>query len=75
MHKKTRRTLNYFEHFLLFVSAVSGSASVSTFASLVHLPIEIASSALGLKISAITSGAKKCKSIIKQRRSMIKECC
>ena len=53
--------MNYFEHFLVFVSAVSGCVSISAFASLVGVPISIASSAVGLKMCAIIAGIKKYK--------------
>ena len=49
-HKKVRRALNYFDHFLVFVSAVRNCVSTSAFASLVDVPVGIASSAVGLKI-------------------------
>ena len=49
-HKKVRRALNYFDHFLVFVSAVRNCISTSAFASLVDVPVGIASSAVGLKI-------------------------
>ena len=64
-HKKVSRALNYFECFLVFVSAVSGCVSISTFASLVGVPVAIASSAVGIKICAITARIRKYKSIIK----------
>ena len=67
-HKKVCRALNYFEHFLVFVSELSGCVSISAFASLVGFPVGIASSAVGLKICAITAGIKKFKSIIKEKR-------
>ena len=41
---------------------------ISTFASLVGSPMEITNSAIGLKICAITSGIKNCKSIIKKNK-------
>ena len=59
------RFLNYFEHFLVFVSYVSGTVLISAFASLVGVPIGIASSVLGIKICATTEGIEKYKSIIK----------
>ena len=68
MHKKVYRVLNYFEHFLVFVSAVSGFASVFVFASLVGVSVGIASSEVGIKICAITAGFKKYKSIIKNKK-------
>ena len=65
-HKKVCRALNYFEYFLIFVSAVNGS--VSTSASLVDVPVGIASSPVGWKICTITEGIKKFKSNIKKKR-------
>ena len=41
---------------------------MSAFASLVGIPIRITSSAIGLKICAITAGIKKYKSIIKKKK-------
>ena len=67
---------NYFEHILVFVSVVSSCVSFSIFASLVGVPVSIASSAVGLIISAITKGIKKYKSIIKKRgKRMMKYFC
>ena len=63
-HKKVSRLLSYFEHFLVFISAVSGCVSISACASFVGLPVGIASSAVGLKVGALTAGIKKYKSII-----------
>ena len=48
------RDLNHFEHFLKFISAVSGCVSISAFDSLVSVSVGIASSAVGLNICAIT---------------------
>ena len=59
---------NYFEHFLIFISVVSGCVSISTFTSLVCVPVGIASSAAELKICVIIAGNKKYKSIIKKKR-------
>ena len=42
--------------------------SISTFASLVSIPIGIASSTIGLTICAITLAIRKYKSIIKKKR-------
>ena len=53
---------------LILVSPITGCVSKSTFASLVGIPISITSSAVGLKFCVITSGIKKCKSIIKRKR-------
>ena len=51
---------------MLFVFAVSGCVSIYAVASLVGFAVGIASSAVGLIISAITSGIKKYKSINKK---------
>ena len=67
-HEKVCRPLNYFEHCLVFVSAVNGSVSSSAFASLVGVTKSIARSAVGLKVCAITAAIKKYESIIKNKR-------
>ena len=64
--KKICTTLNYIEHFLILASTITGCVSISAFASLVGIPIGITSSAIGLKICAITAEIKKYKSIIKK---------
>ena len=46
---------------------VAGCISISAFASLLGIPIGIMSSAVRLKICAITEGIKKYKSIIKEK--------
>ena len=46
-HKKVCTTLSYVEHLLILVSAVTGCASNPAFASLVGVPVGIASSAVG----------------------------
>ena len=61
------RALNYFEHFLDFVSAVIGCVSFSAFASLVGALVGIPSHAAGLKTCAITAGIKNYKQIIKKK--------
>ena len=58
-HKKVYRALNYFEHFHIFVSAVSGFVSISSFTSLGGAPASITSSTVGLKIYALAAGIKK----------------
>ena len=67
-HKNFCTTLNYIEHFLISTSTITGCISVSTFASSIGIPIGVASSAIGLKICAITAGIKKYKSIIKKEK-------
>ena len=66
-HKKSRRTLNYFEHFLLFISSVTGCVSIFAFDSLVDVHVGINGSAVEFKISAITARLKKYQSIIKKQ--------
>ena len=51
--------MNYIAHLLIVISAITGCVSISAFASLVGIPIGITSSAIGLKICAITAGIKK----------------
>ena len=65
-HKKVCTTLNYIEHFLILGYAITGCISIS--ACLFSILIGIASSAIGLKICAITAAIKKYKSIIKQNK-------
>ena len=67
-HKKVCATLNYIKHFLILGSTVTGSVSISVFASLVGIPIGITSSAIGLKIFVITAAIKKYKLIIKKKK-------
>ena len=71
-NKKVYKTLNYLEHFLMFISAASGCVSISAFSSLVDIPVGITSSALGLKISTINAGINKYKSIIKKKRKKLR---
>ena len=65
MKKYFRAFFNYFEHFLICFSAVSGC--VSDFVSIVGVPMGITSSAVGLKICTLTAAIKKHKSIIKEK--------
>ena len=58
------RTLNYFEHFIFFFSAVTGCVSISSFASSIVVPVSIACSAVRLKICLIFAGIKTYQSII-----------
>ena len=52
-------TLNYVEHFCVLSSAVTGYISVSVFISLLGILIGSTSSAIVVKISAITTRIKK----------------
>ena len=67
-YKKLCATLNYIEHFLILASTVTRCVSISSFASVVDIPIGITSSAIGLKICAITARIKKYRSIIKEKK-------
>ena len=67
-HKKTCRILNSIKH-LLILAFSTRCVSVSAFvASLFGVPMGIASSAIGLKFFAITTGIKKYNSIIKKKK-------
>ena len=63
-HKKVCTTLIYIEHLLVLASVVSGFVSISAFVIL----IRITSSAVGLKVWAISAGIKKYKSIVKKKK-------
>ena len=61
-------THNNFKYLLISVSAVRGFVSISDSASLLGIPIGILSSAIGLKIYAITAAIEKFKSIVKKKK-------
>ena len=67
-HKMVCTTLNYFEHFIILASTITGFISISAFASLLGIPIGNMISAIGLKICATPAGIKKYKSIIKKKK-------
>ena len=67
-HKKVYTTLNYIEHFLILASTITGCVSISAFSSLVGISIGITSSAVRLKIYAVTAAIKKYKSKIKKNK-------
>ena len=70
--QKICTVLNYIAQLLILAFLVTGCVSICAFASLAGIHIGIASSAVGLKISAITAEIKKYKSvystIIKKKR-------
>ena len=71
--KKVFTTLNYIEYFLISVSAVNGCILSSVFSPLLGIPVGIRTSAIWLKICAITAEIEKYKSITKKnKKSMIK---
>ena len=67
-YKKTCKYLNYVEHVDILALTVTGCISFSAFASLVAILVGITSSAVGIKICAITAGINKYKSIIKKKK-------
>ena len=69
-HKRVYRVSNYVEHLLIIISTITGCVPISDFASLVGISVGITNSATGLKISVLTAGIKKYKSIIKKRSMM-----
>ena len=65
--------LKYVEHLLILTSTVTGYISISGFSSLVAISAGITSSALGIKVCAITAGIKSVSQLQRKRRkSMIK---
>ena len=67
-YKKTCKFLNYVENLLILVSTVTGCVSISTFTSLVSVPVGITNFTVGIKICAIIAGIKKFKSILKKKQ-------
>ena len=66
--KKSSTSLNYIEHFPILASTIVWCISISDFSPLIRIPIGIKSSAMGLKICAITTGIKNCKLIFKKKK-------
>ena len=67
-YKTTWKYLNYVEHLLILASTITGCVSIAVFASLVCVPVGIASPAVGIKSCAITVGIEKYKSIIRRKK-------
>ena len=61
--------INYIENSLILVFTIFGCIPISEFASLVDIPIGIASSAVALKVCTITTEIKKCKSVFKKKNN------
>ena len=55
---KKKEVLSYIDHSLIVISTITGCVLISSFASLVRIPIGVASSTIGLKICVITAGIK-----------------
>ena len=66
-YKTVCKTLNYIKHLLNLASTITGCTSIFPFASQLGIPIGITSSAIELKICAITAGIKNYKSTIEKK--------
>ena len=60
--------LNNIDHLFTVIFTITGCISISAFTSLVGVPIVMTSSAIGLKVCAITVRIKKYKSMIKKKK-------
>ena len=60
--------MNYVEPLLILASTFTGCVSVSVFASVFGILVGITSSVVGLKIYVITTGIKKYKGIVKEKK-------
>ena len=65
--KTVYRALNHFEHFVVFVSAVSGCVLISASSSLVGVYVSIANTVVQAEIFAVTAGIKKYKPIYQEK--------
>ena len=65
MSRKAQKMDNI-KQLVILLSAITECVSTSSFTSLVGIPVDIPSSALRLKICAITSGIEQYKSIIRR---------
>ena len=66
--KRFVQFINDIEHFSILASAITGYISISTFASLLGIPLGITSSEIGLKTCVIAAWYKNYKPIIKKRK-------
>ena len=66
----TKKHLQIFELYwsLTVISTITECVSISSFDSLGGIPVGITSSAVGLKVFAITAGIKKYKSVIRKKK-------
>ena len=69
--KKICKILDYIKHLLILACTVTGCVSISGFASLVSIPVGVASFVITIKTSIITALIKKYKSIIKKKNNEI----
>ena len=70
-HKKVSKVLNYFEHLLVFVSAVGGCVSISAFTPSLCVLVGFDISEEGINICTITAGKSISQSSRKKEISMI----
>ena len=68
-HKKMHTAFNYAVNLLILPSAVGDCVSISAFALLLGIHLGLTSSAVWLKICAMTARIKKYKSIIKKKNN------
>ena len=68
-YQKICSVLNYIDHSLIVISAMTGIITISAFAFLVGILIRITCSAIGLKICVIAAEIKKYKSVIKKKKN------
>ena len=68
-YKNVCIALNYIEQLLILLSTVTVCVSISVFASVVGIPIGLATSVVELKIRLITVKIKKHMLIIKKKRN------
>ena len=66
-HKNVCKVLNYTEHSLIIISAITEYVSISTFTYLVGTPIGITSCAIWFEVCLITTEIKKFKSTKKKK--------
>ena len=66
--KRFVQLINYIKHFSILASAITGYISISTFTSLLGIPLGITSSEIGLKMCVIAAGYKNYKPIIKKKK-------
>ena len=67
-HKKVFTDLNYIEQSLILASAITATVTISVFASLSYIPINITSFPTELKLCLIIAGIKNYESIIEKKK-------
>ena len=70
-YKTTSTYLHYVEHLLILASTRTGCVSIPAFTLLVCVSVGIASSAVGIKICAMTTRIKKYELIIKKKKNQL----